>query len=200
MDDMPILVDVPEAIETSRLSLRIPRAGYGQEMYEAIVDGYEDYVKWLNWPKALPTPESVEEQCRIHHADFILRRDLRYVIFERETDRIVGRCALPSGLRFWSIPQFGISYFIRKSSRSQGYAAEAAHALSLMSFRMLKAKKVEIYCDVENIPSQKVPQKLGFTLECIKKGGWPRPDNLLADIQNYALFSEKPLPNWEVKW
>ena len=34
--------------------------------------------------------------------------------------------------------------------------------------------RMEIYCDAENIASQKVPQKLGFALECTKKGGWPR--------------------------
>jgi RimJ/RimL family protein N-acetyltransferase len=100
----------------------------------------------------------------------------------------------------WSIPQFGIAYFIRKSARNQGYATEAGHALTLLAFRELQAKKVEIYCDAENLASQKIPQQLGFTLECSKKGGWPRPDNQLADLLTYALFLEVLLPKTPIKW
>ena len=56
-----ILINLPEVVETSRLKLQMPKAGFGQEVYDAINDGYEDYVKWLNWPSIPPTLESVEE-------------------------------------------------------------------------------------------------------------------------------------------
>ena len=29
----------------------------GSKMHAAIVDGYEDYVKWLSWPTEIPTVE-----------------------------------------------------------------------------------------------------------------------------------------------
>ncbi|MBX9804310.1 MAG: GNAT family N-acetyltransferase [Alphaproteobacteria bacterium] len=200
MNPKPILIDLPETIETSRLILKMPRAGYGSEVHEAIIDGYEDYIKWLNWPTALPTLESVEEDCRKQHAEFITREFIRYVIFEKETMRVVGRSAYPSFQTVWPIPQFGISYFIRKSSRNKGYATETAHALTVLAFQILGAKKVEIYCDGENIESQKVPQKLGYILECTKKGGWPRPDNQLADLLTFSIFSEASLPKWDVTY
>ncbi|MCE3231183.1 MAG: ribosomal-protein-serine acetyltransferase [Alphaproteobacteria bacterium] len=200
MKKTPILTDLPESLETSRLILKIPKAGDGQAVHEAICDGYEDYIKWLNWSPTVPTPEAVEEDCRKHHAEFILRECIRYIIIEKATGRIVGRCAFPPLHAVWCIPQFGISYFIRKNARNQGYATEATHALTLLAFQKMDAKKVEIYCDAENSPSQKVPLKLGFILECSKKGGWLRPDNQLADLQTYSLFSEDLLPKWEVKW
>jgi len=200
MDKKPILIDLPEVIETSRLLLKMPKAGYGAEVCEAIIDGYDDYIKWLNWPTIKPTPETVEEDCRKHHAEFITREFIRYVIFEKETGRVVGRSAYPSFQTIWSIPQFGVSYFIRKTARNHGFATETAHALTVLAFQKLSAKKVEIYCDGENLESQKVPQKLGYILECTKKGGWPRPDNELADLLTFSVFSEKSLPNWEVKY
>ena len=200
MRTKPILIDIPEAIETSRLLLQIPKAGHGQGLHEAIIDGYDDYIKWLNWSPTQPTPQDVEIDCRRHHAEFILRDYIRYIIIEKGTNRIIGRCAFPPVYVLWPIPQFGISYFIRHNARNQGYAKEAAHALSLLAFRVLKAKKIEISCDIENIASRKVPQQLGYTLEYTRKGGWPKLGNQLAEMQTYSLFSEDMLPNWDVKW
>lgn len=194
------LIDLPETIATKRLKLQMPKAGFGEKLYQAISDGYEDYIKWLNWPKAIPTVEMLEEECRKHHADFILREFIRYLVIEKETGEIVGRCAFPSFQANWTIPQFGISYFIRKSKRSKGYATEASHAMSLLAFRVLQAKKLEIYCDAENVASTKIPLKLGFKIEYTQKGGWLRQDGQLAELQTYSIFSANDLPDLEVVW
>lgn len=196
----PLLYDIPETLETERLWLKVPSAGWGEHVHEAIMDGYEDYVRWLNWSPTPPTPEETEIECRTHHAQFILREDMRYLIIEKKTDLLVGRCGFPAPQALWAIPQFGISYFIRKNKRGHGYATEAAHALTLLAFTILKAKKVEIYADAENYASRKIPERLNFTLESQKKGGWPRPDGQLADLLTYALFSELSLPSQAVKW
>lgn len=189
----PIMINLPEVIETSRLKLHMPQAGWGIRLHEAITDGYEDYVHWLNWPAINPSIEFVEEECRRHHSEFIMRDFIRYIIVEKESNQVIGRCGFPPFQAFWNIPQFGISYFVRRSARQQGYATEAAQALTTLAFRVLGAKKVEIYCDAENKASQKIPQKLGFIFECSKKGGWPRQDNQLAELLTYSLFSESTL-------
>jgi hypothetical protein len=67
----PILIDLPEIMETTRLRLQKPEAGFGEKLYPAIIDGYEDYVKWMDWPLSTPNLETVEEECRKHHAEFI---------------------------------------------------------------------------------------------------------------------------------
>lgn len=60
-------------------------------------------------------------------------------------------------------------------------------------FGVLWARKIEIYCDAENIASTKIPLKLGFELEYTQKGGWPRQDGKLAELQTYSIFSQKDL-------
>jgi RimJ/RimL family protein N-acetyltransferase len=62
-----------------------------------------------------------------------------------------------------------------------------------LAFETLKARKIEIYCDSENIASTKVPLKLGFKLEYTQKGGWPRADGKLAELQTYSIFSRDEL-------
>jgi RimJ/RimL family protein N-acetyltransferase len=117
-----------------------------------------------------------------------LRDFIRYIITDKITGDVIGRCAFPSFQTNWGIPQFGISYFIRKSQRSKGYATEAVFAMTRLAFEVLKARKVEIYCDAENIASTKIPLKLNFKLEYIQKGGWARPDGELTPLQTYSLF------------
>lgn len=195
-----ILINLPETIETPRLELQMPKAGFGDKVHQAIVDGYEDYIKWLNWPPHIPTPESVEEECRLNHAEFILRGLIRYIIIEKATGTIIGRCAFPPLQVNWDIPQFGVSYFIRRSKRAKRYATESAHAMAFLAFKVLKARKVEIYCDAENIASTKVPLNLNFKLEYTQKGGWLRPDGELALLQTYSLFSVEDLPELDIKW
>lgn len=189
-----LLVNLPEKISMDRLSLVMPQAGYGEALYQAIMDGYEDYIQWLNWPAKPPTLEEVEIDCRKHHADFILRECIRYLIIDNKTQDIVGRCAFPPHQVNWQIPQFGVSYFIRRSQRGKGFATDAAHMLTRIAFRYLHAKKVEIFCDAENIVSTKIPLALGFTLEYVQRGGWPRKDGQLAELQTYSVFSEDALP------
>ncbi|MBY0280908.1 MAG: GNAT family N-acetyltransferase [Alphaproteobacteria bacterium] len=195
-----LLINLPEVIDTPELILQMPKANFGEALHHAIVDGYEDYVKWLNWHSVPPTIETVEIECRKHHAEFILRDFIRYLIIDKQTSAIVGRCAFPSFQANWLIPQFGISYFIRKSHRSKGYATAAVHAMSTLAFRLLKAKKLEIYCDSENVASTKVPLKLGFQLEYTQKGGWPRQDGKLAELQTYSLFHEQDLHPLPINW
>ena len=184
-----ILIDLPEIIETSRLRLEMPKAGMGKNLHEAILDGYEDYVKWLHWSNDKPTEQMVEEDCRKHQAEFILREFIRYIILDPITGTIIGKCAFPSFQANWQIPQFGISYFIRKSYRNKGLATEAVRIMMNLGFEVLKARKIEIYCDAENIASSTIPQKLGFKLEYKQKGGWPRYDGELAELETYSIFS-----------
>jgi len=188
-----ILSNLPETITTKRLILQMPRAGFGKLLNEAITDGYEDYVEWLNWPSVMPTEEETEIECRKHHAEFITREFIRYLIIEKKSQKVVGRCAFPSFQANWLIPQFSISYFVSRKYRARGYATEATRVMVILAFEELQAKKVEIFCDDQNIASCYVAQKLGFSLEYSAKGGRPRKDGTLAELQCYSLFSRSRL-------
>lgn len=185
-----ILLDLPYHIETERLTLQVPSAGFGDRLLRAVEDGFEDYVRWLNWPDKCPSAEELEIDCRKHHAEFISRDIIRYLIIEKQTQEVIGRCAFPPQQANWAIPQFGISYFIRRSQRQRGYATEAVKAMMKIGFEKLNARKLEIFCDDENIASRKIPEKLGFKLEYTQRGGWPRYDGGLALLHTYSLFSE----------
>lgn len=60
-----------------------------------------------------------------------------------------------------------------------------------IGFEKLNARKLEIFCDDENIASRKIPEKLGFKLEYTQRGGWPRYDGGLALLHTYSLFPKQ---------
>ncbi len=188
-----LLLEIPERLETRDLELVIPQAGWGERVHAALIDGYEDSVKWLRWSVIPPTSLEVEEECRRHHAAFILRECVRYLILHKETQTVVGRCAFAPSQTYWDIPQFGLCYFIRRTQRGKGYATQASRALTRLAFETLQAKKVMIYCDEENPASLRIPQKLGFSLEYVEKGSWLREDCTLAVLHTYSLFDQSAL-------
>lgn len=188
-----VLIDLPENIDLERLILKKPSANMGLAVQEAMLDGYEDCIKWLGWSLTKPTLDAVEADCRVHEAEFILRDNIRYIIVEKNTGNVVGRCAFPSVQAMWHIPQFGISYFMRKSAQGKGYATEAVYLMTTIAFNYLKAQKVEIYCDKTNLASQRIPLKLGYALEYEQKGSWLTETGELADLQTYSMFSKSQL-------
>ena len=114
MNKKRILTDLPTQITTDRLILRPMQPGDGVAIHQAVLDGYDQFVTHLGWPKTPPTIDDVEYETRLDAAKFITREQLRFVIIERATQTIIGRIAYPAPLCMWSIPNLGISYFLRK--------------------------------------------------------------------------------------
>lgn len=197
----PILLDLPMPIETERLVIRPPQPGDGEGLYTIIHETHDDLVRWLNWSTTLPTPQELEIESRQLWAKFILRHELRFILVEKASNRIVGRMAFPPILTKWFLPIFGISYFIGRSYQGLGYGFEGAHAITLYAFKVMNAKKVSIKCDKDNIKSRKIPERLGFELEGIERGTWQHPNTqTLTEIYNYCCFDPLNLPKLPVQW
>lgn len=199
--NFPLLLDLPLPIETEQLIIRPPQPGDGLGLHKVIHESYDELVRWLNWPPIPPTQRELEIESRQLWAKFILRQELRFILVEKTSNQIVGRMAFPPILTKWFLPIFGISYFIGRSYQGKGYGYEGAHALTLYAFKAMKAKKVTIKCDKDNVKSRGIPEALGFELEGIERGTWPHPDTHgRTEIYNYCCFDPLNLPPLPVRW
>ena len=79
----PMLIEVPERIETARLVLRVPQRGDGAAVNAAVAETMAELAPWLPWAGSMPTPDESEMHCRRLQARFILREDLAMLMFER---------------------------------------------------------------------------------------------------------------------
>jgi RimJ/RimL family protein N-acetyltransferase len=180
----PLLRTIPEQFETKRLLLRVPQAGDGAIVYEAVVESLASLRRFpasLPWVMTEPSVDTSEAYCRLAASSFIVRKDLPFLLLDKATGALVG-CASFHRID-WSVPSMEIGYWCRDSRCGQGYITEA---VSAMAFDKLKAERIQILTDEENIASCRVCERAGFTLEGTLRHERKAPDGTLRNTRVYA--------------
>jgi RimJ/RimL family protein N-acetyltransferase len=165
--DDPILIDVPECLETPRLLLLTPRAGMGPALNRAVLEAQESLKPWMPWAHETPSVEQSEAIARRMQTQFLKREHLAFYVHERGPDGSVGALIGGAGLHTldWKIRRFEIGYWLSPSRAGRGLTSEAAIALTRLGFEQLRARRMEIRTDSRNVASRKVAERLGFALE-----------------------------------
>lgn len=185
----PILINFPEKIETERLYIRPCLPGDGETVSHAIRASLPSLKKWLAFAHKPQSAEDTEINIREAHAQFLLRENFRLHIFLKENDEFVGSTGLHRV--DWDVRKFEIGYWIDSRHTKKGYITEAVQALSTFAFEKLEANRVEIRCDVDNLESRRIPEKLGFALEgTLRKNSLSTDGSSLRDICVFAKIKE----------
>ena len=107
------------------------------------------------------------------------------------TDKIIGSVDFP---RRYEDDVLEIGYTLHPDYWGRGYVPEAARALIDLAFKELGLHKVELSCFGYNIQSQRVAEKLGFTLEARIRDRKDAQGNRCDDLRYGLLKSE-----WETQ-
>ncbi len=182
---MSVSVELLVPIETSRLLLKPPHAGDGAAVNAAILESFDELHAWMPWAHTRPTVEETEAFTKEAAENWRTREDLVFWIFDRATGEFVGSI----GFRRinWQVPCVEIGYWLRTSKTGQGYMVEATQALTNYAFDILKAKRIEIRCDEDNLRSRKIPERLGYQLDAILKMNDVKVD---GTPRNTAIYSK----------
>jgi RimJ/RimL family protein N-acetyltransferase len=180
------LPDVPEVIESERLSIRAPRVTDVPGLVSAVRESITQLEPWMRWATSEYSAESCEANVRQAIARFVTRQDLRYHLIDRSTGELLGS----SGLHRinWQVPRFEIGYWVRTSRAGRGYVSESVRALTRTAFESLGARRVEIRCDDLNLPSARVAERCGFELETTLRNWQRAPDGTLRHERIYVLL------------
>ncbi|MFY9513315.1 MAG: GNAT family protein [Rubrivivax sp.] len=165
----PLLIEVPERIQTERLVLRSPRPGDGPALNEAVCASLDELRPWMPWAQTAPSIDESEIVVRAAHAKFQQRADLVYSIWRHDGSGRELRLVGGTGLHRidWAVPKFEIGYWRRSGEAGQGLMTEAIRALARMAFDTLAAERVEIRMDERNTASWKLAERAGFTFEAL---------------------------------
>ena len=187
----PLLLDVPERIETARLVLRSPRRGDGAVVNAAVHASLDELGPWLPWAGEGLTVDESEANCRRQQARFLLREDFVFLIFWRADDGTEGELMGGTGLHRidWKLGRFEIGYWRRTGCHGKGVVTEAVQAMARLAFDSLGARRVELRMDDNNERSWKVAERAGFTLEALLRfdavnpRGEPRSTRVYARVR-----------------
>jgi RimJ/RimL family protein N-acetyltransferase len=159
----PLLIDLPEQLETERLIIRWPRPGAGAAMNAAIRESIEELRPWMEWAQAIPTLEESEAYARAAWSKVIARTELPMHLYRKDTQLLVGASGL---VRLnWEVPRFEIGYWCRTSCLRMGFISEAVQAITAFAFGTLRANRVELRCDERNERSRRVAARTGYACE-----------------------------------
>lgn len=154
-------------IETDRLVIRC-YAPEDAAMLKAAIDGsLEHLLPWMPWAKG--EPESIETKVlrlAYFREQFEQGLDYAFGIFDKAEKELIGSTGLHTRVGAGARE---IGYWINVKHLHKGYATEAVSALTKVGFEVEEMERIEIHCSKNNISSQRVPEKLGYTLKEIKK-------------------------------
>lgn len=199
----PILLDLPLPISTPRLILKPPQSGDGAIINEAILESFNLLNQFMPWAKEKPSVYESEEFARQSAANWILKNNdepyLPLLIFDKKTKQFIGG----TGYHHydWNVPCVETGYWIRKSYTEKGLMTEAINAITQYAFKQLGMKRITITCDIDNIRSKKIPERLGFILEGTLKGNRRKLlTNEISDTLIYSRYNLDNLPDLAVAW
>lgn len=133
--------------------------------------------------------ESVEESLEI--IKNIFEPNGVYKIVEKSTDKIVGSIGYEPDVTRDGVNSVEIGYSLDENCWGKGYMTEAVKEFLKNIFAETDVEVVAIKTNVENIGSQRVIQKSGFTYEgTVRKAGRDY-DGSLRDIKIYSMLREE---------
>ncbi len=118
------------------------------------------------------------------------KEDDKYLFTIRKNNEFAGLIGLKDIDRINMKAEIG--YWLSEPNQKKGIMIECVKTLCGYAFNTMKLNRIQIRCAVGNLPSIRIPQKLGFCFEGIERAGEKHADNVFLDIEIYSkLRSDK---------
>lgn len=199
----PILIDLPMPIITPRLLIRPPQIGDGASVNAAIVESFNTLHQHMAWANKKPSLDDTEIYVRQAVANWILKNNeepyLPLFMFDKHSDIFIGA----TGYHHinWDIPSVETGYWIRDAYSANGLMTEAINALTQYAFKQIAVKRITITCDIDNLRSQKIAERLNYALEGVLKSNRRNPTtDEISSTLVYAKYDIEHLPTLSVEW
>ncbi|MCY3620344.1 MAG: GNAT family N-acetyltransferase [Gammaproteobacteria bacterium] len=181
------MVRFPDKVETQRLLLRLPVARDARRFCKAVNESLPELRQWMPWAVEPYDIQKARSFCEVATKNAEDGDDYSVLIVTKSRRRIVGCCSIKA--RDWAVPRFEIGYWLRTGAVGNGYATEAARALTELAFRSLAAERVEIRVDDRNARSYAIPERLGFELEATLRAHERATNGELSNTRIYTMWS-----------
>lgn len=148
----------------------------------AAIDGERDYLG--HWLPFVQFTRSEEDSLRFVRS--VLEAPYREAVFTiRDGERFIGLIGFKSTDPLARTTEIG--YWLREAWQGRGIVTTAIRALCRMAREKLAMRCVAIKCATGNGPSNRIPQRLGFTLDHVEHRAELLEDGRYTDANVYLL-------------
>jgi ribosomal-protein-serine acetyltransferase len=179
-----------ESLEGPRVVIRPFSADDAEALHQAIAESRDRLARWLPWAAGHQTVDETREVIGRLYTSWKAGEGADVGVFSRDGGRLLGGIGLHP--RDWDVPSYEIGYWLRTSAEGHGYISEAAALLTGLAATRLGANRVEIRCDVRNLRSAAVAERLGFVREGLLRNQARTPTGGLRDTLVFALTPADP--------
>lgn len=184
--DMPLIS--PQHIETQRLLLRLVTETDIADLLK--VNGDDKVTCFLPYATWQSQTDGKEWFDRMH-ARNKTGTTLQFVIVERESDHVIGSCLL---FRYEEgSARAEIGYVMGQAQWQKGFTQEALSALINYAFGECALRRLEAEVNPDNVASNRLLLKLGFTHEGRLRQRWVAKGNI-NDTNIYGLLRDEWSP------
>jgi ribosomal-protein-serine acetyltransferase len=156
-----------------------------EELFNVIEKNREYLREWLPWVDGTKEVSNINGFLEKSIKEYSEKKRIGYLI--KIDKKIVG--ILDAFLHNKSTETYQIGYWISKVESNKGIMTKSVKILMDLVFNIFNAKKIEIYCATTNLPSNKIPQKLGFKLEGTIRNA-EKVNDKIYDLNLYGLLRE----------
>ncbi len=148
----------------------------------AAIDSERAYLgRWLPF---VQFTRSEEDSLRFVRS--VLEAPYREAVFTiRDGERFIGLIGFKSTDPYARTTEIG--YWLREAWQGRGIVTLAVKALCRLAREELAIRSVAIKCATGNLPSNRIPQRLGFTLDHVERQAELLEDGHYADANVYIL-------------
>jgi [ribosomal protein S5]-alanine N-acetyltransferase len=172
----------PARLESSRLLLRQTQLSDAAAIFESY--GRDaDVIRYLSWSahKSLTDTRSYLRQVR---EDWEQRRSYAYAICLREDSPLMGMILMRV-----KNERATFGYAMGRAHWGRGYVPEALSTLVELALAQPDIWRAEAYCDVENISSTRVMEKVGMSYEGVLRR-WAHHPNISDTPRDCLMYSK----------
>jgi RimJ/RimL family protein N-acetyltransferase len=153
---------VPDRVDAPPLILRRWAPGDAPALLAAVTASLAHLRPWLPWANCEVSLD--QEAAFIDHSirAFEDGSGFHYGAYGADGMSVLGGCGIH---RREEAGVVEIGYWVHAAHTRRGYATAAAAAMTRLGLSLPNVRRVEIRCDVANLPSAAVPRRLGYRLD-----------------------------------
>jgi ribosomal-protein-alanine N-acetyltransferase len=150
-------------------------------------DDLRDIIAWEDVPNGQSAGVQAQEFLDYCFREYRERGIGPWGIQLKETKAIVGNCGFPHIIFINHCGE--VNYFIAPRHRGHGLAPEALKALLKFGFRDIGLARIQARCELGNLSSERVMQKVGMRFEGLIEDA-PPPKDPRPKQKLYAIFEK----------